>query len=259
VGEGGGGARPVIIHLPHASALIPERERAGLSLSEEDLNRELLRMTDWYADALFDLGPDAMQLVFPVSRLVVDPERFVDDAAEHMAAKGLGAIYIKTSDGQPLRPSLDVAERERLLQSYYHPHHAMLERLTAEAVADHGRCLIIDAHTFPSSPLPCDFDQSLDRPDICLGTDSFHTPDWLQQIAVQSFRAAGWSVELNRPYSGTIVPMRHYQTDARVHSIMVEVNRALYMDETSGERLPRFDAVRRNVRSALEAAIAAVC
>ena len=252
-------AAKVIIHIPHASTRIPEHERARLSLSEEDLSRELLRMTDWYADELFDLGADTARLVFPVSRLVVDPERFVDDAAEHMAAKGLGAIYIKTSDGQPLRPSLDVAERERLLQSYYHPHHAMLERLTAKAVADHDRCLIIDAHTFPSSPLPCDFDQSLDRPDICLGTDSFHTPDWLQQGALEPFQEAGWRVELNRPYPGTIVPMSRHGKDVRVHSIMVEVNRALYLDEQTGEKLPRFDVVRRNVQSALAAVVAAVC
>jgi len=130
----------VIIHIPHASTLIPERERATLSLSEEDLGRELLRMTDWYADELLDFGADAARFIFPVSRLVVDPERFADDDAEPMAAKGMGAVYTSTSDGRPLRSSLDAAERERLLQTYYHPHHAMLGRLVAETIAEHGRC-----------------------------------------------------------------------------------------------------------------------
>jgi len=246
----------VIIHLPHASRLIPEHERVGLTLSEEGLNRELLRMTDWYADELFDLGADTARLIFPVSRLVVDPERFAEDEAEPMAAKGMGAVYTKTSDGRPLRSPLDDAERERLLQSYYYPHHAMLERLVAEAIADHGRCLIVDAHSFPSSPLPCDLDQSPHRPDICLGTDPFHTPEWLQRRAAESFRETGWSVEFDRPYSGTIVPMSRYQTDARVHSIMVEINRALYMEEDTGERSGRFGEARRKTRSALGAIIA---
>ena len=102
-------------------------------------------------------------------------------------------------------------------------------------------------------------DQTPHRPDICLGTDPFHTPEWLQRRAAESFRGMGWSVEFNRPYSGTIVPMGRYRIDARVHSIMVEVNRGLYLDEQTGEKVPRFDAVRRMVQSALAAVIAAVC
>ena len=40
-------------------------------------------MTDWYTDELFALPPDAAVTVrFPVSRLIVDPERFEDPEAE---------------------------------------------------------------------------------------------------------------------------------------------------------------------------------
>ena len=130
----------------------------------------------------------------PVSRLVVDPERFPDDADEPMASKGMGAVYTRTSDGRPLRASLDATERERLLRAYYFPHHEMLECLVADALAANGRCLIIDAHSFPSSPLPCDLDQSAARPDICIGTDAFHTSEWLQRTAVAAFGGLGWSV-----------------------------------------------------------------
>jgi N-formylglutamate amidohydrolase len=248
----------VIINIPHASASIPECERKKLSLGTTDLRRELLRMTDWYADELFDMGADASGLIFPVSRLVCDPERFADDADEPMAAKGMGAVYTRTSDGRPLRSSLDAEERQRLLRRYYVPHHETLEQLVREALEASGRCLIIDAHSFPSSPLPCDMDQAPLRPDICIGTDPFHTPEWLQRTAVAAFGDLGWRVELNRPYAGTIVPGSFCQKDARVHSIMVEVNRSLYMNEDTGKRSPGSDEVRRKIRSALEAIIASV-
>lgn len=215
-------------------------------------------MTDWYANELFCLGADAVRLALPVSRLVVDPERFADDADEPMAGRGMGAVYTSTSDGRPLRASLDAAERERLLQTYYRPHHAMLERLVRQALESHGRCLIIDGHSFPASPLPCDVDQSPVRPDICIGTDDYHTPAQLQQTALEAFGSLRWRVALNRPFSGAMVPGSVHRRDARVHSIMVEVNRSLYMNEDSAERSAAFDEARRKIRTALEAIAASV-
>jgi len=251
---------PVIIHIPHSSASIPECEKEKLALSGEGLRRELLRMTDWYTDELFDLGGGAVERVlFPVSRMVCDPERFLDDAEEPMSARGMGAIYTRTADGLPLRAAVSAAERQRLLERYYVPHHEILEQLVRKALDASGHALIIDGHSFPSSPLPCDLDQAPLRPDICIGTDRSHTPEWLQRTALGAFSDLGWRVELNRPYAGSMVPSTFYQKDARVHSIMVEVNRSLYMNEDTGERSARFGEVRRKVRSALEAIIAAVC
>jgi len=241
---------PVIIHIPHSSASIPECENGKLALSGAGLRRELLRLTDWYTDELFDLAGDAAtRLIYPVSRLVCDPERFPDDADEPMAAKGMGAVYTRTADGRPLRSCLGAEERQRLLECYYLPHHERLEQLVGEALEAAGHILIIDAHSFPSSPLPCDQHQSPNRPDICIGTDTFHTPERLQQTAVDAFGDRGWRVQLNRPYAGTMVPGSFYQKDARVCSIMVEVNRSLYMNENTGERSAGFGEVRRRVRS----------
>jgi N-formylglutamate amidohydrolase len=98
-------------------------------------------------------------------------------------------------------------------------------------------------------------DQSQDRPDICIGTDAFHTPAWLQRTTLDAFSGLGWRVEQNRPYAGTMVPGALYRRDARVHSIMVEVNRSLYMNEDTGRRSAGFAGVRRKVRSALKTLI----
>src|SRR5580765_1369202 len=82
---------PVIFHVPHASTRIPRFVRAGMRLSPQQLNEELLRMTDRYTDELFAVPERlAQQLLYPVSRLVVDPERFLDDDLEPMAQKGMG-------------------------------------------------------------------------------------------------------------------------------------------------------------------------
>ena len=87
--------------------------------------------------------------------------------------------------------------------------------------------LIIDAHSFPSVPLPYELNQSPQRPDICIGADPDRTPSWLAWECERQFKACGWSVELNRPFSGALVPAAFYQREPRVVSVMIEVNRAL--------------------------------
>jgi len=163
----------VIIHLPHASTLIPASVRPQYVVSDADLDRELVLITDRFTHELFDIDGDGIhRVIYPVSRLVVDPERFRDDADEPMAERGMGAVYMKTAHGEALRRILEPAEREELLRDYYDPHDATLTRLVADAIDEHGTCFIIDAHSFPSTPLPCDLSQEQPRPDICLGTDS---------------------------------------------------------------------------------------
>lgn len=202
-------------------------------------------MTDAYTDELFSSAlAEAGSVVFPVSRLILDPERFKDDAEEPMAARGMGVVYERTSDGATLRKRPRAEERDDLLDRFYRPHHADLTRCVSTTVARCGRCLIIDGHSFPSVPLPYEQDQDKDRPDICIGVDDFHTPAALRDAAVAAAKNLGWSVLVDRPFAGAIVPLTHYRKDSRVASIMVEVNRRIYMDEHTGRRLPDFADVR---------------
>jgi N-formylglutamate deformylase len=66
----------------------------------------------------------------------------------------------------PLRRALNADERARLIGEHYRPHHAALERAVANALERTGQCLLIDAHSFPSVPLPYELDQEFRRPDI---------------------------------------------------------------------------------------------
>lgn len=125
------------------------------------------------------------------------------------------------------------------------------------ALAARGRCLVVDCHSFASRALPYELDQSPDRPDVCLGTDAFHTPPALVDDARRRFEERGFTVAIDRPFAGALVPMSHYRRERRVLALMVEVNRGLYVDETSGERLPAFDDVRARLHAVLRGVIAA--
>ena len=216
---------PLLIHVPHASVKIPTNRMSEFLIA--DLEPELLKMTDRYCDELF--AADAEMIVFPVSRLVCDPERFRDDKEEEMAEKGMGAVYTRCSDGSALRQR-DDARREEILSAFYDPHHRMLSEAVQRRLESFGKCLIVDGHSFSPVPLDHESDRSPDRPDICIGTDSFHTFAALAEYTGAWFENKGYRVAFNRPFSGTIVPMFCYKREKRVQSVMIEINRGLYMD-----------------------------
>jgi N-formylglutamate amidohydrolase len=153
----------------------------------------------------------------------------------------MGALYTHCSDGTPLRRELSVQERADLIDSFYAPHHRKMGDIIKASLKDHGQCLILDCHSFPSSPLPCDADQSPRRPDICIGGDPFHTPTWVIRDLTWAFAERGLSVGINRPYWGTFVPRPWLGEESAVSSMMIELNRSLYMNEETGEKKKVFE------------------
>ncbi|MGZ4885940.1 MAG: N-formylglutamate amidohydrolase [Halobacteriota archaeon] len=240
---------PIMAHVPHSSTFIPQDVRYSLLLSDEDLRKELTLMTDRYTPDLFAciaaLG--GVALVYNYSRLVVDPERFESDEDEVMSSRGMGAIYTRTADQQILREDRSATEKEDMLSTYSRPYHEAVREEVQGMLARFDRCLIIDCHSFPSKPLPYELDQSRDRPGICIGTDSFHTPNGLINLLRSFCDAHGIKAAINKPFAGTYVPLTYLGKDERVSAIMVEVNRSLYMDEETGARSRRFSQTKEMI------------
>jgi N-formylglutamate amidohydrolase len=203
-------------------------------------------MTDWYTDRLFDGIVDLGGTLFVnrMSRLVVDPERFPSDSQEIMATKGMGAVYTTTADGRPLRHPLSSDAREKLLDEYFYPYAQAFANVVARIRDQHGRCVILDGHSFSSVPLPYELHQQRERPQICLGTDGFHTPESLVHRVEALCADASMVVERNRPFSGTYVPLKFWRSDDRVTSIMIEIRRDLYMNEQTGVETPGLQPMR---------------
>lgn len=248
----------VLLHLPHASRYIPLAERAGLAVDDEELERQHLALVDDRTDELFaPVEAGGVRIVdSPVSRLLVDVERRRDDALEPAAALGMGAVHTRGVGNVPLRPSLTEAERERLLRAWYDPHHALLDRVVASIRRDSGACVLIDAHSYPSDPLPTEFEGAA-RPEICIGTD----PEWsrgVEKVVAAHFIGSGYTVAINQPYGGSMVPAEIRREPQRnlswIHNpfggmapckgfftVMIEVRRDVYLRPGSQLPGPRFN------------------
>ena len=249
-----------VLHIPHSSRRVPAEERQAIRLDDEALNSELLRMTDAHTDELFPLTPvEAGRVIFPVSRLICDVERFPSDEDEPMATCGMGVIYTRTSMGEVLRATPDAADRQSVLDRWYWPHHLQLERMVNHIASRSGACLIVDCHSFSSVALPHELDQAAHRADICIGTDAFHTHLLIRDAIVAAGEEEGFSVTVDAPFAGALVPLSSYRKDRRISSVMIEVNRRVYMDERSGLKTQDFRqvcaAVGRLIVTAAETAV----
>jgi len=215
----------MILHIPHSSTHIPFTD--GFIDDEQMIQQEINLLIDWYTDELFSYEA-AVIVKADFSRIFCDVERFPDDKDEVMAKVGMGVCYTRTDDGRKLRVVSDELKK-KILNEYYWQHHRKLEQEVDNELREKGRALILDCHSFPDIPFKRDLDQNPDRPDINIGTESFHTPTELINFTFDHFKRRGLNVQLDKPYSGTIVPLKYYQKNSRVYSIMLEVNRVLYL------------------------------
>jgi N-formylglutamate deformylase len=224
---------PIVAHIPHAGTEIPDAVRDQFLPDSKEVWREVAVVTDWYTDELFGL-PGIARIQTPISRVVLDLERFVDDKQESQAVVGQGVIYSHDSRGRQIRRTLLDEERHALLDNYYHPWHTKLELDIEQQLDRWGHCLLLDCHSFPTEAFENRAPYEIPPPDICLGIHSANTPQWLIDSCHRFFLNRGYSVAINFPYAGCLVPER-FERNHRVPAIMLEVNRGLYLKPACGE------------------------
>lgn len=202
--------RSLILNIPHSSVNgIFDEETGRWPRDARFINECVNKMTDWWTDMLFSVeGIDYDQVIFPFSRFVCDAERLIDDPME---AIGQGILY-KEFDGFKRG---ELTEENRLFLMRQWERHR--EKLSECIKSDDS--VLVDCHSFPSEYADVD---------VCIGFNE----DWsfnedLVGKTVELFRQWGYSVGINHPYSNSITP----ESPHRYTSIMIEVNKRIYMNE----------------------------
>jgi N-formylglutamate amidohydrolase len=241
---------PLVFASPHSGNRYPAEFIAASRLDPVTLRRS----EDCFVDCLFAAAPEhgapLLRALFP--RAFIDPNRepfeldpaMFEDAlpaytntASARVAAGLGTIARVVTNGQEIyRGKLRFAEAAERISAYYRPYHRALQDLLDETRKRFGCYLLIDCHSMPSIGGPMDPDAGRGRADFVIG-DCFGTSceDMVAATVEKTLRDMGYTVLRNRPYAGGFTTSHYGKPSAGLHAVQIEVNRALYMDESAIE------------------------
>ncbi len=253
-------ALPLIVDSPHSGRDYPEdfRTRAPQALLE--------RAEDRYVDWLFEGSPRCgayfLQAHFP--RSYIDPNRAEDDldfdllhleegkfhkplSPSAKTQQGYGLIWRYCPPGLPLYDrKLSTAEVCARQENYWQPYHRALKQLYDRLQGEFGCVFHLNAHSMPASAV------GRDGADIVLGDrrgDSCSSA-W-RQCVQRAFEREGFSVAINEPYQGAYLIEAYANKSARREALQVEINRALYLDETNATLKPEARELRARLQAVL--------
>lgn len=64
--------------------------------------------------------------------------------------------------------------KDRILKSYYEPYAASFTDLVEGVLEGEGSACILDVHLYASQAIPYELHSDDERPEICIGFDSYH-------------------------------------------------------------------------------------
>jgi N-formylglutamate deformylase len=250
---------PFAIHRPQASSAVlydsPHSGRFYPPDFESNASRLELRLgEDAYIDQLLANTPSlgACLLVANYPRCYIDLNREETDIDAALlsepwptplkptekTARGLGLIrrYVVPGVEAQARPLSVDAVRGRI-ERVYRPYHAALDALVTETLAVHGVVWHIDWHSMKSVGNAMTPDgPGARRADFVISNANDATASKeVTDILVRYLRNLGHSVTVNDPYLGGVIVRRTGSPLRGIHSVQVEINRALYLDERSVE------------------------
>lgn len=267
---------PFVFASPHSGSIYPPAFVRTSALDPLTLRRS----EDIYVDQIFsiatDFGAPLVRALFP--RAFLDPNRepyeldqsmFMDKLPPYvnshspMVASGLGTIAKIVSTGVNIYTcKLLFSEAKQRIDAFYFPYHSILAELVKTTQQRFGYCVLIDCHSMPSVPerdiIEADSDL-LKQADIVLG-DCFGLscarPFML--AAEQALQACGYLVTRNRPYAGGYTTRRYGQPTRRLHALQIELNRKLYVDESTYQPLPGLVMLKQAITTMIAALVMVV-
>ena len=263
------GTMPLVLDSPHSGVNYPDDFGYASDLAV------LRRAEDTHVEKLYDFAPSLgvawVEALFPRSYL--DANRSTADidvslfdepwpdavTTEFDALKklwlGKGLIWRTTDDGSPIyRRALSVAEVRARIANCWQPYHAAVARAIDAAHARHGYSIHLNCHSMPAiaSSHSTEFPGEVHADFVIGDRDSSTASSSLVKLICDHLLGLGYSVSYNHPYKGVELVRRYSNPALQRHSIQVEINRKLYMDEMSLALTDGAAALRQHLRSMVE-------
>ena len=263
------GTTPLVLDSPHSGVNYP------LDFGHACDPAALRQAEDTHVEKLYDfataLGVAWVEALFPRSYLDVNrnttevdvtlfdepwPDAVETDAkALSKVRLGKGLVWRITDEGVPIyERRLSVGEVQSRIERCWRPYHEAVRAAIEAAHARHGYSIHLNCHSMPAvaGDYSTDF-PGLVHADFVIGDrDGTSASPALSHKVCEHLRALGYSVEYNHPYKGVELVRRYGDPSHDRHSIQVEINRRLYMDESTLELNQGFEPLKRSLQSLIE-------
>lgn len=269
----------LVRYLPGSTALVLDSPHSGTRYPPDfdhacDL-AVLRRAEDTHVEKLYEFAPGLgvawIEALFPRSYLDANrgladidtalldrhwPGPVTTDAAALSKLRlGKGLVWRCTDDGVEIyRRKLGVPEVEQRIARCWQPYHAAVAHAIEAAQRRAGFCIHVNCHSMPAvaASHATDF-PGLAHADFVVGDrDGTTASPALSAWLCRQLREFGYDVAYNHPYKGVELVRRHGDPARRRHSIQLEINRRLYMDEQSLELNDGFARLQNNLRTLVE-------
>ncbi|HWA37049.1 MAG TPA: N-formylglutamate amidohydrolase [Burkholderiales bacterium] len=174
-----------------------------------------------------------------------------------VSKRGLGLLKSKSRYGEPVHErKLTVAEVMERLDRYHRPYYAELGQNIRRLRSSFGFVAQLSCHCMSAVGAPTHPDPGKDRPDFNLGNVNGKTSskEFIEFVEA-TLKGLGYSVGMNFPYNGGELNARFGDAAGGVESIMVEINKKLFMDTKTFKKTAGFERIRADATKVLGAVI----
>jgi len=167
---------------------------------------------------------------------ILEPSQKVD--------MGKGLIWTRVINNSEIYDrKITAAELIHRVESYWKPYHTAIETTFMDLHAKHGYAYHVNCHSMPKVSTIHDPEGPMIRADFVLGDrDGTTCEPGFTHAARDHLVAQGFSVEINFPYKGAELVRRYSDPSNHLHSLQIEINRSLYMDEKAIEKRADYEA-----------------
>jgi N-formylglutamate deformylase len=251
---------PLVLDSPHSGREYPDD--FGHAQTLEALRQAEDRFVDELYASATTHGATLITARFPrayidANRSMLDIDASLLDApwpgpavAGRKTELGIGLVWRILDTGAPIYArKLSVDEVMRRITQYHQPYQRAVKEAIDHAHAHFGAAWHLNCHSMPSvSSRISEEGPGKLRPDFVLGDRDGTTCDAeFTDLVARTLRSLGYEVKLNDPYKGVELVRAFSDPAAQRHSLQIEVNRRLYLDEKTLEKSGGFDLLRANL------------
>jgi N-formylglutamate deformylase len=253
---------PLVLDSPHSGAVYPEgfAYRCPLLM--------LRRAEDAYVDQLYDAAPahGAILIAALFPRSYIDANRAADDLDPAILTRPLppplkprpvsrvGLVRRHARPGIPIYDGkLDPEDVLTRIERFHKPYHRVLDDSVDGLHREFGAVWHLNCHSMPSYGNRL-LGRRSEHGDFVLGDrDGTTCEREFTDFVARFLRRLGYDVRINEGYKGVEIVRRQGRPAMNRHSLQIEVDRSLYMDQKTLEKLPGFDQLRADLAGLVEA------